>query len=140
MKELNKILAQKTSILVGQSGVGKSSIIQQLIPNLAMRIGELSRAGQQGKHTTTTTRLYHLSCNGNLIDSPGTRSCSLWPMPLAKIAACFIEFSPYLGHCRFNNCQHLTEPGCAILESIKDGAIVKTRYESYQRLKGTYSL
>lgn len=134
MQSLIKILQQKTSILVGQSGVGKSSIIQQLIPDLAIRIGQLSEQSQHGKHTTTTTRLYHLSFGGNLIDSPGIRSFSLCPISPEKMAACFVEFNPYLGQCRFANCQHRTEPDCAILASLKKGEIAKTRYTSYQRL------
>lgn len=133
---LLKILKGKTNILVGQSGVGKSSIIQHLIPDLEIRIGELSR--QHGKHTTTTTRLYHLPHGGQLIDSPGIRAFTFRPMSAKKIAACFIEFQPYLGHCRFTNCQHINEPGCAILAALQAGNIAISRHESYQRLIKVY--
>lgn len=129
---LSSILNQQTSILVGQSGVGKSSIIQKLLPALNIRTAEISLQNH-GKHTTTTTCLYHLPCGGNLIDSPGVRSFSLWPMEAAKIAPCFIEFRPFLGHCRFNNCEHRKEPGCAILAALKAGDITQSRYDSYER-------
>lgn len=130
---LTKVLQQKTSIFIGQSGVGKSSIIQQLIPDLEIRIGALSQS-QHGKHTTTTTRLYHLSCGGNLIDSPGVRSFALWPMTASQIANYFVEFTPHLKYCRFQNCHHRTEPNCAILDALEHGEIALTRYNSYQRL------
>jgi ribosome biogenesis GTPase len=132
LESLCSILNQKTSILVGQSGVGKSSIIQQLLPTSNIRTAEISLQ-DHGKHTTTTTYLYHLPCGGNLIDSPGVRSFSLWPMPAAKIAPCFIEFRPYLGHCRFNNCDHRKEPDCAILAALKQSNIMQSRYDSYER-------
>lgn len=134
LSQLTKILNAKTSILVGQSGVGKSSIIQTLLPDLTIRTAELSLQSQHGKHTTTTTQLYHLPCGGNLIDSPGVREFSLWPMPIPQIANCFIELRPYLGHCRFQDCQHRTEPDCAVLDALEAGKIRRDRYESYLRL------
>jgi ribosome biogenesis GTPase len=133
--QLNPLLNQHTNILVGQSGVGKSSIIQSLFPTLDIRVSELSTHSQHGKHTTTTTYLYHLPCGGHLIDSPGVRSFSLWSMPSNQIAHCFIEFRPYLNHCRFKNCQHRTEPDCAVLAALMEGKIEKKRYESYLRLQ-----
>lgn len=131
---LTEMLHKKTSILVGQSGVGKSSIVQQLIPDTLIRVSALSHHSQHGKHTTTTTRLYHLSCGGDLIDSPGVRSFSLGSLPTEKMAACFVEFTDYLGQCRFHNCQHVNEPKCAIIEALHQGKIASSRYMSYQRL------
>lgn len=134
LADLTNLLQGKTNILVGQSGVGKSSIVQQLIPDAMVSIHALSHQQKTGTHTTTATKLYHLACKGHLIDSPGVRSFTLWSMDPKKIASYFIEFQPYLGHCRFNDCMHLKEPGCAILSAVQEGNISESRYESYQRL------
>lgn len=127
-------LTGKTSILVGQSGVGKSSLIKRLLPDRDIAVGRLSAASGLGKHTTTSTTLYHLPHGGNLIDSPGVRDFHLGRIAGDELDNCFREFRPYLGQCRFNDCQHLSEPGCAINAAVTDGHILKRRMESYQKL------
>jgi ribosome biogenesis GTPase len=127
-------LANKTSILVGQSGVGKSSLIKRLLPDHDITVGKLSAASGLGKHTTTATTLYHLPHGGMLIDSPGVRDFRLGDVPATELAQGFREFQPWLGHCKFNDCRHLSEPGCAINAALTDGHISARRMESYRKL------
>ena len=131
---LKPILKHKTSILVGQSGVGKSSLINQLIPDLKLQTGELSNATGKGTHTTTSTILYQLTDGGYLIDSPGVWEYGIWKLENQELAAGFIEFEPWLGQCRFNNCLHASEPACAIKQAVADGKVRDWRYQSYLRL------
>lgn len=126
-------LQNRTSILVGQSGVGKSSLVKQLLPDLEIRIGALSDT-DLGKHTTTTSVLYHLPFKGNLIDSPGVRDFGVWHIDPQQIAHGFVEFRPHLGKCKFSNCSHTTEPGCAIRQAIREGKISAPRLESYHHM------
>jgi len=134
IEAFTKCLAGKTSILVGQSGVGKSSLIKRLLPDHDITVGKLSAASGFGKHTTTATTLYHLPHGGMLIDSPGVRDFRLGTVPPAELAQGFREFQPYLGHCKFNDCRHLTEPGCAVNAAVAGGQISARRMESYRRL------
>ena len=127
-------LTGKTSILVGQSGVGKSSLIKRLLPNQDIVTGRLSAASGLGKHTTTSTTLYHLPQGGRLIDSPGVRDFHLATVPGEALGNGFREFRPYLGQCRFNNCRHRSEPGCAIHAAVAAGHILERRMNSYHRL------
>lgn len=132
--DLAQALVNRTSILVGQSGVGKSSLILRLLPELDIQIGKLSDASGQGRHTTTTTTLYHLPQGGDLIDSPGVRDFRLGETAAADLARGFREFRPYLGLCRFQDCRHLAEPGCAVKEAMRAGAISERRLASYRDL------
>ena len=127
-------LAGKTSILVGQSGVGKSSLVKRLLPDLDIVTGKLSAASGLGKHTTTSTTLYHLPHGGRLIDSPGVRDFHLASVPDDELGDGFREFRPYLGQCKFNNCRHLSEPGCAIHAAVAEGRILERRMASYRQL------
>ncbi len=127
-------LEHKTSILVGQSGVGKSSLIKRLLPDREIAIGRLSNASGLGRHTTTSTTLYHLPHSGQLIDSPGVRDFHPAPVPADQLGNGFREFRPHLGRCRFNDCRHLSEPGCAVQAAVADGAILERRMESYRKL------
>jgi len=127
-------LSGKTSILVGQSGVGKSSLVKRLLPDRDIVTGKLSAASGLGKHTTTATTLYHLPHGGCLIDSPGVRDFHLARVPEEELGNGFREFRPYLGQCRFNDCRHLSEPECAITAAVAAGKIHKQRMESYRRL------
>ncbi|MGB7934956.1 MAG: ribosome small subunit-dependent GTPase A [Gammaproteobacteria bacterium] len=132
--KLAQTLVNRTSILVGQSGVGKSSLINRLLPELDIQIGKLSDASGQGRHTTTTTTLYHLPQGGDLIDSPGVRDFRLGETAPADLARGFREFQPYLGLCRFQDCRHLSEPGCAVKAAMRKGAVSKRRLASYSQL------
>jgi ribosome biogenesis GTPase len=127
-------LSGKTSILMGQSGVGKSSLIKRLLPHRDIDVGKLSAASGLGKHTTTSTTLYHLPQGGRLIDSPGVRDFHLARVPDEELGHGFREFRPYLGQCRFNNCRHLSEPGCAIRAAVAEGHILERRMASYRKL------
>ena len=131
---LRSILKDRTSILVGQSGVGKSSLINQLIPDLQIQTGELSNATGKGTHTTTSTILYQLTDGGYLIDSPGVWEYGIWKLENDELSAGFVEFKPWLGQCRFNNCLHASEPDCAIKQAVADGFIQDWRFQSYLRL------
>jgi len=131
---LAPLLGGRTSILVGQSGVGKSSLVRKLLPDLDIQVGELSRATGKGTHTTTATTLYVLPDGGYLMDSPGVWEYGLWRLEDAEIAAGFVEFLPWLGQCRFNDCLHDSEPACAIKAAVDHGDIRAWRYHSYLRL------
>lgn len=133
--EFREQLTGRTSILVGQSGVGKSSLIKRLLPEQDITVGKLSAASGQGKHTTTTTTLYHLPEGGNLIDSPGVRDFRLGEVDPNTLGNGFREFLPHLGQCRFNDCLHLGEPDCAVMEAVDAGRISERRMQSYRRLQ-----
>jgi len=124
----------QTSIFVGQSGVGKSSLVRQLIPDLAIQTGALSRVTGKGTHTTTTTMLYDLPGGGHLIDSPGVWEYGLWKLDALDIGEGFRDFRPWLGQCRFNNCLHHSEPGCAIRAAVEEGQLPEWRHAAYLRL------
>ncbi len=137
IEEFSAQLSGKTSILVGQSGVGKSSLIKRLLPDHDITVGKLSEASGLGKHTTTSTTLYHLPHDGNLIDSPGVRDFHLGEVDATDLADGFREFHPLAGQCRFNNCRHLTEPGCAIAAAASENRISPRRLDSYRQLATT---
>ncbi|MDX1379584.1 MAG: ribosome small subunit-dependent GTPase A [Xanthomonadales bacterium] len=131
---LRPLLDSRTSILVGQSGVGKSSLVAALLPDLDIQVGALSRVTGKGTHTTTTTTLYELPGGGALIDSPGVWEYGIWALEPADIAHGFLEFRPHLGQCRFNDCRHDAEPGCAVKAAVGAGVIPEWRHESYRRV------
>lgn len=131
---LRAALRDRTGILVGQSGVGKSSLIAALLPGVDIRIGALSEAESKGRHTTTTARLFHLPDGGDLIDSPGIREFGLEHLDRAQIERGFVEFHPWLGRCRFRDCAHEQEPGCALHEALANGDIDPRRMESYRAI------
>jgi ribosome biogenesis GTPase len=134
INELETQLANKTTIFVGQSGMGKSSLINILLPHLDIRIGEVSKASSLGKHTTSNTTLYRIDTGGELIDSPGVRDFKPSINSLEQLTRGYIEFSTYLGQCRFRNCTHIVEPGCALKGAAKLGKISPRRFCSYQNL------
>jgi ribosome biogenesis GTPase / thiamine phosphate phosphatase len=131
---LKALLKDNVSVFVGQSGVGKSSLINALAPEANSKVGELSEAIAKGRHTTTTAQLYHFPSGGDLIDSPGIREFSLWHVDADAVAAGFIEFQPFLGQCRFRDCSHREEPGCALLGAVARGDIGTERWQSYWQI------
>ncbi len=130
-------LSHHTSVFVGQSGVGKSSLIRSILGDDSIRVGELSENTRKGTHTTTTARLFHLPAGGQLVDSPGIREFGLWHISDAELLEGFIEFRPFIGHCRFRDCQHEAEPGCAIREAFESGQVSAQRMHSYERIRST---
>ncbi|HEX6928438.1 MAG TPA: ribosome small subunit-dependent GTPase A [Gammaproteobacteria bacterium] len=129
-------LAGRTSILVGASGVGKSAITRLMLPDEDIRVGDISTASGEGRHTTTATTLYHLPAGGDLIDSPGVREYRLWPIPPREVAPLFREIRERQGECRFLDCLHRKEPGCAVKAAVESGAVNERRYASYLALVG----
>lgn len=133
-------LSGRTVVFVGQSGVGKSSLINTLrgvaddAGEGSASVGGLSIGHDKGTHTTTATRLYHLPGSGDLIDSPGIREFGLWHIEQDELMDGFIEFRPYAGQCRFRDCRHLTEPGCALRAAVKRGDIDGVRLDSYHQI------
>jgi ribosome biogenesis GTPase len=134
MKSLKAELVNTTSILVGLSGVGKSALIKQLVPESEIRIGEISEATGEGKHTTTVSSLYHLQDGGSLIDSPGVRDFTPWNRDKEDIVNGFVELRNYQGYCKFSNCSHTSEPGCAITEALKNGELSQQRVNSFKKM------
>ena len=135
--DLTALIGQDTLVLVGQSGVGKSSLIQRLLPDASIRVGALSEVADRGRHTTTTAELFHLPGGGRLIDSPGVRDFGLTHVAPETVFSGFREFSPFLGRCRFRDCQHQGEPGCALTAAVETGDISNERFESFQQIMAT---
>ncbi|TBU89804.1 small ribosomal subunit biogenesis GTPase RsgA [Stutzerimonas kirkiae] len=134
MQELKARLDGHMSVFVGQSGVGKSSLVNALLPGVDTRVGALSEATGKGTHTTTTARLFHFPGGGELIDSPGIREFGLVHVSRDDVEAGFIEFGDYLGRCRFRDCKHDREPGCALLAALEAGHIRPQRMASYRHI------
>ncbi|TDG12920.1 small ribosomal subunit biogenesis GTPase RsgA [Seongchinamella unica] len=134
LETLHATLRERISVFVGQSGVGKSSLVNVLLPAAELRVGALSANTRKGTHTTTTAQLFHLDCGGSLIDSPGIREFGLWHMDRLEVEQGFREFRPHLGHCKFRDCHHEQEPGCAIMAALESGEISQTRLDSYRHI------
>ena len=124
-------LVDKSHIFLGQSGVGKSSLINALIPDLDLRVNEISIKSKLGKHTTTNTTIYHIPSGGDLIDSPGVREFQLDNLSEEEIVRGFREFKALSDQCHFRNCKHINEPDCAVKLALDNGEINNNRYESY---------
>jgi ribosome biogenesis GTPase len=127
-------LAGRVSVLVGASGVGKSSLVALAVPDHDVRVGEISAATGEGRHTTTHTMLFHVPSGGALIDSPGVRDFMLWPMPVGELRRHFVEFAPFAARCKFADCTHLREPGCAVRAAVDEDAILLRRWDAYAGL------
>jgi len=135
LQELVDTLQQRVSVFVGQSGVGKSSLISKLLPDIDLKVGALSIKTQKGTHTTTTAQLFHFPSGGDLIDSPGIREFGLEHLDDNTLADCFVEFRPFLGRCKFRDCQHRREPNCALLEAVAEGKISQRRFASFEHIR-----
>jgi len=131
---LRPLLARESTVLVGQSGMGKSTIINALLPDAHVATREISVFLASGRHTTTHARLYHLDADSSLIDCPGLQEFGLHQLSQQDIEAGFIEFQRFLGHCRFQNCRHLSEPGCALTQAALEGAIHPRRLDMFRRI------
>lgn len=131
---LKSVLDQEITVLSGVSGVGKSSITAALLPDIKIKVGEISEANEEGRHTTRTSRLYHLPNGGKLIDTPGVRGFNPILDRSQPISAGFPEINQFADACRFANCQHTHEPKCAVLAALKAGQIAESRYQHYLRL------
>ncbi len=134
LDKLSEALSNTTSILVGLSGVGKSSIVKAILPKEEIKIGDTSAASGEGKHTTTVSALYHLKCNGIIIDSPGVRDFTPINKSQDEITNGFIDIRQFNGACKFSNCSHHKEPGCAMKQAVSDGKLNEQRFNNYLRL------
>jgi ribosome biogenesis GTPase len=137
-------LAGRTSAIAGPSGVGKSSLLNAVDPTLEIRTGDISERTRKGKHTTTFATLHELSLprtqsggRGFVVDTPGLREFGIWDMTPQELAGYFVEMRPYIGHCRFPNCTHDHEPGCAVGEAVDAGEVSQERYAGYLAILGT---
>jgi ribosome biogenesis GTPase len=131
---LREHLEEHSSVLVGQSGMGKSTIVNGLIPGAAAATADVSLALDSGRHTTTYARLYRLNAHTSLIDSPGLQEFGLLHLSLRELQEAFVEMRPHLGHCRFNDCAHLSEPECAVQAALERGEISERRLGVYRKL------
>jgi ribosome biogenesis GTPase len=137
LNELRAALRGRLSVLVGKSGVGKTSLLNALQPDLGLRVNQVSRSTGKGLHTTTDLAMFPLESGGCIVDTPGMREFGLWEVDGSDLALLFPEMRPLVGACRFGlDCAHNSEPGCAIHEAVKAGKISLGRYQSYLRMRG----
>jgi ribosome biogenesis GTPase len=136
LEELRAALHGRVSALTGPSGVGKSSLLNAIYPGLDLRVGEISRSVLKGRHTTVGAELHPLPDGGYVMDTPGLREVGVWGIAPGELDRCFVEFRPYIDQCRFADCRHLVEPGCAVRDAMERGDISVARYESYTKLLG----
>ncbi|MBT0724126.1 small ribosomal subunit biogenesis GTPase RsgA [Rosenbergiella sp. S61] len=139
LQPLEEALTDRVSIFAGQSGVGKSSLLNALLgfdalDNNAILTNDVSDNSGLGQHTTTAARLYHFPQGGDVIDSPGVREFGLWHLEPEQITQGFVEFKQYLGLCKFRDCKHLDDPGCALRHAVESGEIDEQRFENYHRI------
>jgi ribosome biogenesis GTPase len=132
--ELRARLAGRESVVTGPSGVGKSSLLNALQPGLALRTGELSARVRRGANTTVSAVMSPLEGGGFIVDTPGFSEVGLWGVDPGELAHCFPEFRPYEGHCRFPDCRHVHEPGCAVRDAIARGDVAEDRHQSYRAI------
>lgn len=131
IEDIKQALKNKTTLIAGHSGVGKSSLLNAIEPNLNLKIGQISQSSFKGQHTTTFAQMHPLTFGGFIIDTPGIREFGVVDLNNAELSHYFKEMQPYIGKCKFNNCQHINEPQCAVLNAIDQGEITAERYQSY---------
>jgi ribosome biogenesis GTPase len=132
---LRRLIAGKESVVAGQSGVGKSSLLNAIEPELALKVGEVSRENQKGKHTTTVARLIPLAIGGYVVDTPGIRQFQLWDIVPEEVAGLYRDIRPFVSLCRFPDCTHTHEADCAVKDAVADNRLDARRYESYCHLR-----
>ncbi len=135
IESLQGVLRDKFSVIVGASGVGKSSLLNAVQPGLGLRVGEVGLKTGKGRHTTTLVELFALECGGEVADTPGIREVGLWGVDTENLDLYFPEMERYLGKCKYKDCVHLSEPSCAVTEAVNTGKISDVRYRSYVSLK-----
>jgi ribosome biogenesis GTPase len=135
MDSLKQALTDKVSIFTGQSGVGKSSLTNTIIPDKELKTNTVSAITKHGRHTTTAATLYHLPNGGDLIDSPGVAIFGLAGLNENQLAYGFREFQPYIEQCQFNNCRHVQDKGCAVRSAMENGDISAARYQRFLKLR-----
>lgn len=131
---LRSQLAGNVTLFMGSTGVGKSSLLNAIEPGLQLRTRGVSRRSGAGRHTTVAAEMYPIGENGFVVDMPGLRDIGLWGLDAADVARAFPEFEPYAASCRFGDCRHCAEPGCAVVAATERGALAATRLDSYRRL------
>ncbi len=135
LETLQPLLRDQSTILIGQSGMGKSSLVNLLVPDADIAVREISQRLDTGKHTTTFTRLYTVDDHTSVIDSPGFQEFGLYHLSEGMLERAFPEFAPHLGRCRFYNCHHVAEPGCALLEAVAEEQVDAARHQLYLQLR-----
>lgn len=131
MDEVNKMLEGKTTLIAGHSGVGKSSFLNKILPDLDLRIGDVSLFAEKGTHTTTFAEMFQVKKDTFLIDTPGIKELGLYDIESHEISDYFPEMRAFIGACKFHNCAHTIEPDCAVLKALEQGEIAESRYASY---------
>ncbi len=139
MDRFQALLVDQVSVLGGVSGVGKSSLTSWLLPEESIKIAQISQANEEGRHTTRTSRLYHLPAGGDLIDTPGVRGFSPFVDEKKPLALGFTEITEFSASCRFNDCLHRHEPHCAVIDAVERGEISTSRYQNYLKMLASIS-
>lgn len=141
IEEVRDALAGQISVITGPSGVGKSSLLNTLFPGLGLRVSEISESVNKGRHTTVGAFLHPLpgAIGGAVVDTPGLREVGLWEFPIDRLDSCFPELRRHREECRFADCSHMAEPGCAVRAAIQRGDVSVARYDSYVKLRGELS-
>jgi ribosome biogenesis GTPase len=137
LTKLKELLQHKTTLLSGHSGVGKSSLMNVLFPEMQLRTGEVSQWSGKGLHTTTFAEMHDLPFGGRIIDTPGVREFGIVDIERKELAQYYPEMRKWMDQCQFNNCQHMNEPGCGIKKAVSEGAIASDRYYSYLNIRET---
>lgn len=128
---LKEMMRGKVSLLAGNSGVGKSSLVNAIAPEIAAKVGEISKTHDTGMHTTTYTEMFEFMPESYIVDTPGVKGFGTYDMEIEEISHYFVEFFELSKECRYGNCTHTHEPGCAVLEALEKGEIAPSRYQSY---------
>ena len=131
IERLRSITRDRSSVVVGQSGVGKSSILNALDTGLKQRVQAVSLENQKGKHTTTTAEVFPLSYGGSMVDTPGVRQFQLWDILPSEMSGLFRDIRPFASNCRYPNCTHIHENVCSVKDAVADGRLDARRYDSY---------